>query len=157
MKNNNKKSSDNRLIDLSNVIKKVVKSFFKKNWNILVMNIIIFILTVFIESLYFSRFNFFELLNAIVFIAVITTIFVLKYSVNRKQILISIPMLYLLFLIFLNYCTLRELYGISSLGLDKIPNFIDALFVVFAFTFFEYITVLVINKVNKGKKELKKA
>ena len=157
MKNNNKKSSDNRLIDLSNAIKKVVKSFFKKNWNILVMNIIIFILTVFIESLYFSRFNFFELLNAIVFIAVITTIFVLKYSVNRKQILISIPMLYLLFLIFLNYCTLRELYGISSLGLDKIPNFIDALFVVFAFTFFEYITVLVINKVNKGKKELKKA
>lgn len=154
MNNSKKKSSDNRLIELGIKLKKVISIFFYKYKYLMLMNVVIFILTVFIESLYFSRFNFFEFLNAIIFIVITTIIFTKKYKIKSKDIVLSIPMLYILFLIFLNYCTIRELYGISKLGLDKIPNYIDALMVVFVFTCFEYITAVIINK---KKKIVKKA
>ena len=69
---------------------------------------------------------------------------------KTKEILISIPILYLLFLIFLDYCTIRELYGISSLGLDKTPNYIDALLVVFVFTMIEYVSAFITLKISRA-------
>ena len=156
MNKNKTKSSDNRLIEFGNKLKKGITTFFKKHGDLVIMNIIIFILTVFIESLYIHKLKLLVwFFNTIIFIAAPTIIFTLKRGIKSKDIILSIPMLYILFLIFLNYCTLRELYGISSLGLDKIPNYIDALMVVFVFTFFEYITVLIVNKVKN--KKVKKA
>lgn len=156
--NNNKKSSDNRLIELGIKLKKGITSFLKKHGDLIIMNVIIFILTVFIESLYIHKLKLLVwFFNTIIFIAGPTILFTLKRGIKSKDIILSIPMLYILFLIFLSYCTLRELYGISSLGLDKIPNYIDALMVVFVFTFFEYITVLIVNKVKIKKNKIKKA
>ena len=156
--NNNKKSYDNRLIELGSKLKKSITSFLKKHGDLIIMNVIIFILTVFIESLYIHKLKLLVwFFNTIIFIAGPTILFTLKRGIKSKDIILSIPMLYILFLIFLSYCTLRELYGISSLGLDKIPNYIDALMVVFVFTFFEYITVLIVNKVKIKKNRIKKA
>ena len=151
---NNNKTADNRLIELGNKLKKILTLFIKKHGNLILMNIIIFILTVFIESLYIHKLKLLVwFLNTIVFIAVPTVFFTLKSSIKSKNIWMSIPMLYILFLIFLDFCTLRELYGISSLGIDKIPNYIDSLMVVFAFTCFEYLTVVIVNKIKSSKKK----
>ena len=100
--------------------------------------------------------------NTILFIVLPTILFTIIRPLKSKDIFISLPIFYILFLIFLDYCTIRELYGISSLGLDKTPNYIDALLVVFIFTSFEYITAFIVNKIkdkkinNKAKKVISK-
>lgn len=135
----------------------VILKFLKKHWQLIVMNIVIFILTVFIESQYIHKLKLLLWFsNTILFIVIPTIIFTIKFKIKSKDIVLSIPMLYVLFLIFLDYCTLRELYGISSLGLDKIPNYVDAIMVVFVFTLFEYIPAFIINKImNKNKVDKK--
>lgn len=152
----------NKIKMILNKIKNVVLKFLKKHWDLILMNIIIFILTVFVESQYIYNLKLLAwFFNAVLFIVVPTLLFSLKRNIRGKDIIISIPILYILFLIFLDYCTIRELYGISTLGIDTFPNYIDALMVVFVFTFFEYITVALINKfkINKTthvKKKIKK-
>ena len=142
-----------KLVDLINKLKSIVIAFFKKHGDIVVMNIIIFILTVFIESLYIYNLKLLMwFFNTIIFIAGPTILFTLKRSLKTKDVLISIPTLYILFLIFLDFCTIRELYGISSLGLDKTPNWVDAIMVVLAFTCIEYITIYLVNKFKNKKK-----
>ncbi len=148
------------------MIKKLVKKLFyvickflKRYWQLILMNIIIFILTVFIESIYIYNLKFLMwVANTFLFVIIPTVFFTLKFNIKSKDIVLSIPMLYILFLIFLDFCTLRDLYGITSGRLDKVPNFIDALMVVFIFTFLEYITAYAINKLrnNKQMKKIKK-
>ncbi len=135
----------------------IILKFLKKYWQLIVMNIVIFILTVFIESQYIYNLKLLVwFFNTILFIVIPTIIFTIKFNIKSKDIVLSIPMLYILFLIFLNYCTIRELYGISSLGLDKTPNYVDAIMVVFVFTLFEYIPAFIINKImNKNKVDKK--
>lgn len=133
-----------------NKLKNIVIKFLKKHWDILLINLIVFILTVFIESQYIYNLKFLGwVFNALVFIVVPTLIISLKRNIKTKDILIGIPFLYLLFLIFLDYCTIRELYGINKVYHDTFPNYIDALMVVFIFIFIEYITVILINKLKK--------
>ena len=156
-----KNKSDSRVNDLMNSLKKIFKkiklviiNFLKKHWDLIFMNIIIFILTVFIESKYIYKLKLLIwFFNTIIFIVIPTTIFTLKSPIKSRDIVLSLPMLYILFLIFLKYCTIRELYGISSLGMDKTPNWVDAIMVVFAFTLFEYITALITNKIKDKKRK----
>ncbi len=158
--NSNKKinsnSSKDKIISILNKIKVIILKFFRQHWDLILMNIIIFILTVFIESQYLYNLKLLVwFFNTILFIVIPTIAFTILRPIKNKDIFISIPILYILFLIFLDYCTIRELYGISSLGLDKTPNYIDALLVVFIFTSFEYITAFIVNKL-KLKKKIKK-
>lgn len=152
----NSNSSKDKIISILNKIKVIIIDFLKQHWDLILMNIIIFILTVFIESQYLYNLKLLVwFLNTILFIVIPTVAFTIIRSIKSKDIFISIPILYILFLVFLDYCTIRELYGISSLGLDKTPNYIDALLVVFIFTSFEYITAFIVNKL-KLKKKIKK-
>lgn len=137
----------------------IICRFLKRYWQLILMNIIIFILTVFIESIYIYNLKFLMwVTNTVLFVVIPTIIFTIKFKIKSKDIVLSIPMLYVLFLMFLDFCTLRDLYGITSGRLDKVPNFIDALMVVFIFTFLEYITVYLINRIqnNKLTKKIKK-
>lgn len=150
------KKKDNKLLDTMKIILKRIKKasiiFLKKYWDIIVMNIIIFILTVFIESIYIHKLKLLVwFLNTILFVSIPTIIMYLKRNMKTKTILMSIPILYILFLIFLDYCTIRELYGISSLGIDKTPNYVDAILVVFVFTMIEYVSALITCKFKKSK------
>ena len=145
-----------KLKKLLNKIKIVVFNFFKSYWDLILMNIMIFVLTVFIESQYLYNLKLLVwFFNTILFIVLPTILFTIIRPLKSKDIFLSLPIFYILFLIFLDYCTIRELYGISSLGLDKTPNYIDALLVVFIFTSFEYITAFIVNKI-KDKKKIKK-
>ena len=127
-----------------------IRKFFINYWDLILMNIIIFILTVFIESQYIYHLPLLGwFFNTILFVSIPTVIMYIIRPMKTKEILISIPILYLLFLIFLDYCTIRELYGISSLGLDKTPNYIDALLVVFVFTMIEYVSAFITLKIRK--------
>lgn len=129
---------------------KIILKFLKCYWQLILMNIIIFILTVFIESIYIYNLKFLMwVTNTVLFVVIPTIIFTLKFKIKSKDIILSVPILYIMFLIFLDFCTLRDLYGITSGRLDKVPNFIDALMVVFIFTFLEYITVYIINRISQ--------
>lgn len=129
-----------------------IKKFFINYWDLILLNIIVFILTVFIESQYMYHLPLLGwFFNTILFVSIPTIIMYIIRPMKTKKILISIPMLYLLFLIFLDYCTIRELYGITSLGLDKIPNYIDALLVVFVFTMIEYVSAFFTLKIKNKK------
>lgn len=170
MSTGNKKGSTNKwkvvlkniLINIKRFGEKllyIIYRFLKRYWQLILMNIIIFILTVFIESIYIYDLKFLTwVTNTVLFVVIPTIIFTIKFKIKSKDIVLSIPMLYVLFLMFLDFCTLRDLYGITSGRLDKVPNFIDALMVVFIFTFLEYITVYLINRIqnNKLAKKIKK-
>ncbi len=146
------KSICNKIKPLLNKIKKILVIFLKKYWDLILMNIIIFSLTVFIESIYMYNLKMIIwMVNTLLFIVIPTIVFTIVRPIKSKSIVISIPILYILFLIFLNFCTIRELYGISSLGLDKTPNYIDALLVVFIFTFIEYIVTFVVTRLKDKK------
>ena len=170
IKNKNTKKKNSNMDKLKIVFKKIlvklrivgqkllriIFKFLKRYWQLILMNIIIFILTVFIESIYIYNLKFLVwVANTFLFVIVPTIIFTLKFKIKSKDIILSIPMLYIMFLMFLDFCTLRDLYGITSGRLDKVPNFIDALMVVFIFTFLEYITVYIINHIGH-KNNLKK-
>ena len=134
-----------------------IKKFLIAKRMVILLNVIIFILTVFIESIYiYSIPLWLMLINTLVFIAVPTIIFNVKFDIKNKDILLSVPILYILFLIFLNYCTIRDLYYITSGHVDTIPNFIDALFVVFVFSFIEYFTTIIAKKGLSSKKKTEK-
>ncbi len=135
---------------------RIILKFLKRYWQLILMNIIIFILTVFIESIYIYNLKFLMwVTNTVLFVVIPTIIFTLKFKIKSKDIILSVPILYIMFLIFLDFCTLRDLYGITSGRLDKVPNFIDALMVVFIFTFLEYITVYIINRISQKKNSQK--
>lgn len=146
----NEKKKDIKTI-LCNIGKSIL-NFFNKHWPLILMNVIIFSLAVFIESIYIYNIGVvYQMLNTVLFIIIPTIIFCILGKVKSMDIIISIPVLYVLFLIFLNFCTMRDLYGITSGSLDSIPNYIDALFVVFIFTLVEYIPALIIKQIKKNK------
>lgn len=141
---------------VGNNLLKVILKFLKRYWQLILMNIIIFIFTVFIESIYIYNLKFLMwVTNTVLFVVIPTIIFTFKFKIKSKDIILSVPILYIMFLIFLDFCTLRDLYGITSGRLDKVPNFIDALMVVFIFTFLEYITVYIINRISQKKNSQK--
>lgn len=145
-------------VDFNN-IKKIIIDFFVKYKYLLITDIVIFILTIFIESLYMYKVgNLLWIINTIIFIVLPTIVVTIRSDIKSKDVVISLPVFYLLFLIFINYCTMHDLYGITNKSVDILPSFIDALLVVFIFTFFQYMTVLVTNnfKALKKKKKVKK-
>lgn len=127
--------------------------FLKRYKFLIILNIIIFILTVFIESLYMYKVGkIVWVISTLLFIIIPTIVMCAIKKVKANEIIVSIPIFYVLFLIFLKYCTMRDLYGITSGSLDKIPNFIDAIFVVFAFALIQYGSAK-IAELFKGKKK----
>ena len=148
-----KVSEEKKKIDFEKILNniwKAIKRFFLRYWPLMLMNVIIFVLTVFVEGIYFNNLTAgWAILNAAAFIIVPTIIFNIWGRVTSEDIILSIPMLYILFLISLGYCTLRDLYWITDGAVDMIPAFLDALFVVFIFTFIEYIPSFIVTKLKR--------
>lgn len=150
----------NFLTNLKDIIVKYFKiaykesvKFLKRYKYLITLDIVIFILTVFIESLYMYEVGkLVWVISTIIFIVVPTIVMCNINKVKANEIIVSVPILYVLFLVFLNYCTMRDLYGITNGSLDKIPSFIDAMFVVFAFSLIEYVTAKIVE-FFKGKKK----
>lgn len=150
----NNNQSQNKASEIFNKIKILVLNFLKRHWSLIIMNIIIFILTVFIESIYIYNLKFLVwVFNTFLFVLIPTILFTLKFKIKSKDIILSIPILYILFFIFLDFCTLRDLYGITKGNLDTIPSYIDALLVVFIFTFLEYLGCFITNHCLNNKKK----
>jgi len=150
----NNNQSQNKASEIFNKIKILVLNFLKRHWSLIIMNIIIFILTVFIESIYIYNLKFLVwVFNTFLFVLIPTILFTLKFKIKSKDIILSIPILYILFFIFLDFCTLRDLYGITKGNLDTIPSYIDALLVVFIFTFLEYLGCYITNHCLNNKKK----
>lgn len=150
----NNNQSQNKASEIFNKIKILVLNFLKRHGSLIIMNIIIFILTVFIESIYIYNLKFLVwVFNTFLFVLIPTILFTLKFKIKSKDIILSIPILYILFFIFLDFCTLRDLYGITKGNLDTIPSYIDALLVVFIFTFLEYLGCYITNHCLNNKKK----
>ena len=135
-----------------------LKKVFLNNAMIVLMNVIIFVMIFFILPLLIVRVNPIIWRIAFLFIiAIITNVFYLTKKIKYEQVLISLPILFILNLLILNYCTLNDLYGITSHGsLDKCPAIIDALMVDMIIVFVEYVTLFITRFINKkilkGKK-----
>jgi hypothetical protein len=157
-KKNNSNVFFDKIKKLFNKIKDVVLKFLDRYWQLIVLDIVIFILTVFIESIYIYNLKFLMWVsNTLLFIIIPTIILTLLFKIKSKDIIVSVPIFYVLFLIFLDFCTLRDLYGITTRTHDILPSFIDALLVVFIFTCFEYVTCFITNKVKDKIKKNKKS
>ncbi len=127
-----------------------VIALIKEYWPLLLMNVIIFVLTIFVESLYIYKMGQgLVIINTVLFVMIPTIIFTALNKVKSRHVAVSVPMLYILFLIFLDYCTAHDLYGITSSRFDVIPNFIDALLVVFIFVFIEYLSSFITMRIKE--------
>lgn len=93
----------------------------------------------------------------VIFTIVPTVIFYKKETFKRLQIIVALPVMYLLILTVLRSAILMELYGISSRGnLDPTPVWIDVLFVAIIIVFFQYIGIIAVDLINKRKEKKKK-
>ena len=117
---------------------------------ILLMNIIMFIILFFLIPLLMDKVNpnIWRLLFVLTIIA-ITDLFYLTKWIKYEHVLASLPILFILNLIFLGRCERLDLYGITSHGgLDKSPAIIDALLVDMIIVFGQYITLFVTRACN---------
>lgn len=132
-----------------------VKKIFNEYKMILLMNVIIFAALFFgIGQLVGTVKPLFWRILFVLIVIIITDIFYILKKIKYEHVLVSLPILFILNLIFIRYCTIRDLYGITSHGkLDKCPAILDALMVDLIIIMIEYITLLVtrfiINKMNK--------
>lgn len=138
--------------------KENILRFLKDHVGILLMNFVLFIVLFFLIPLLFNLVNPYIWRAIFLLVIIVTTIlFYMFNKVKYEHVLYSLPILFILNLIIIKYCTIRDLYGITSHGsLDKAPAIIDALLVDMVIVFIEYITLfitrLIKNKVNKNKK-----
>ena len=138
--------------------KENILRFLKEHVGILIMNLIIFVILFFLIPLLFNVVN--PYIWRVLFLLVIivtTSLFYIFNKIKYEHVLYSLPILFILNLIIIKYCTIRDLYGITAHGnLDKAPAIIDALLVDIVIVFIEYITLfitrLINNVINKNKK-----
>ena len=138
--------------------KESIIKFLKEHVGIFLMNVIIFIVLFLLIPLMINHVNpiIWRTLFVLTIIAV-TDLFYLFNKMKYEHILYSLLILFIFNLIFLDYCTIRDLYGITSHGsLDKSPAILDALLVDMVIVFIEYVTLFItrfIKKIiNKNKK-----
>ena len=142
--------------------KESIIKFLKDHMMVFIMNVVLFIILFFLIPLLFNLVN--PIIWRLLFLFTIALVTVLFYLVGRmkyEHVLYSLPILFILNIFILKYCTVRDLYGITSHGsLDKCPAIIDALLVDIVIVFVEYvalfITRLIKNILNKKKKEEEK-
>ena len=138
--------------------KESIIKFLKEHVGIFLMNVIIFIVLFLLIPLMINHVN--PIIWRTLFvltIIVVTDLFYLFNKMKYEHILYSLLILFIFNLIFLDYCTIRDLYGITSHGsLDKSPAILDALLVDMVIVFIEYVTLFItrfIKKIiNKNKK-----
>lgn len=139
--------------------KENIIKFLKEHMMVFFMNVVLFAILFFLIPLLFNLVN--PIIWRVLFllsIALVTVLFYLVGKMKYEHVLYSLPILFILNIFILNYCTVRDLYGITSHGnLDKCPAIIDALLVDIVIVFIEYvalfITRLIKNILNKKKKE----
>lgn len=139
--------------------KENIIKFLKDHMMVFIMNVVLFIILFFLIPLLFNIVN--PIIWRILFllsIALVTVLFYLVGKMKYEHVIYSLPILFILNIIFLKYCTIRDLYGITSHGsLDKCPAIIDALLVDIVIVFVEYAALFIArfikNTANKSKKE----
>ena len=138
--------------------KESIIKFLKEHVGIFLINVIIFIVLFLLIPLMINHVNSIICRTLFVLtIIVVTDLFYLFNKMKYEHILYSLLILFIFNLIFLDYCTIRDLYGITSHGsLDKSPAILDALLVDMVIVFIEYVTLFItrfIKKIiNKNKK-----
>ena len=138
--------------------KENIIKFLKDHMMVFIMNFVLFIILFFLIPLLFSVVN--PIIWRLIFLFVIAITTILFYLIGKmkyEHVLYSLPILFILNIIILKYCTIRDLYGITSHGsLDKCPAIIDTLLVDMVIVFIEYvslfITRLIKNIASKSKK-----
>ena len=138
--------------------KESIIKFLKEHVGIFLMNVIIFIVLFLLIPLMINHVN--PIIWRTIFVLTIIAVTDLFYLFNKmkyEHILYSLLILFIFNFIFLDYCAIRDLYGITSHGsLDKSPAILDALLVDMVIVFIEYATLFItrfIKKiVNKKKK-----
>jgi len=139
--------------------KENIIKFLKDHMMVFFMNVVLFVILFFLIPLLFNLVNpYIWRVLFLLSIALVTVLFYLVGKMKYEHVLYSLPILFVLNLFILKYCTVRDLYGITSHGnLDKCPAIIDALLVDIVIVFIEYvalfITRLIKNILNKKKKE----
>ena len=139
--------------------KENIIKFLKDHMMVFFMNVVLFVILFFLIPLLFNLVN--PIIWRLLFLFTIALVTVLFYLVGRmkyEHVLYSLPILFVLNLFILKYCTVRDLYGITSHGnLDKCPAIIDALLVDIVIVFVEYAALFIArfikNAANKSKKE----
>ena len=139
---------------LKKILNFIIK-FLRGRKVLLILNILIFVLTVLIHSLYVYKIN--SLLTYIImliYIIVPTVLATIKFKLNKLNILITIVEFYIMFLLSMNYCTRYDLYGITNSTIDSLPSYVEALMVVFVFSAIEYMTFKItsMHKKENNKK-----
>ena len=138
--------------------KENILRFLREHVGILIMNLIIFIILFFLIPLLFNIVNPYIWRALFLLVIIVTTSLLYIFNkIKYEHVLYSLPILFILNLIIIKYCTIRDLYGITSHGnLDKSPAIIDALLVDIIIVFIEYVTLfitrLILNIINKKKK-----
>ena len=137
---------------LKKILNYIIK-FLKDNKVLLILNILIFVLTVLIHSLYVYKINsLLTYLIMLIYIIVPTVLAIIKFKLNKLNILITIVEFYIMFLLSMNYCTRYDLYGITNSTIDSLSPYVEALMVVFVFSAIEYITFKITNMLKEEKK-----
>lgn len=131
--------------------KEKVLEIFKKYGMILLMNVVLFIALFFLVPILMNKVNanIWRVLFVFVIIGITETFYLTK-KIKYEQVLLSLPILFILNLIFLSRCADMDLYGITSHGsLDKTPAIVDALLVDMIIVFIQYLTLLVTRLIIK--------
>ena len=131
--------------------KEKIINFLKEHVWIFLMNVIMFIILYILIPLLFNRVNAYVWRPLFVLaIVAITDIFYLLKKIKYEHVLYSLPILYVLTLFIIDYCTRRDLYGITSHGnLDKCPALVDALLINLVIVFFQYLTLFITRSIKK--------
>ena len=159
VKEGNKKE---KALEESNEFKKIGEYIFariKEYRFIMGLELLIFILLFFfIPQIMFSVKPYIWWSLFVLFTVVPTFFFYKILEFNKRQILVAIPIMFVLIVTVLSRAVINELYGISSRGsLDPTPAWLDAVFVTFIIIFFQYIGILLVDIMKKKKKKPKKS
>lgn len=154
---NGKKKEKIEREERENLVKEIGDIIFKHIIDIkfiLILDFIIFLLLFyFLPKIIFEVRPYVWMTLFVVSTILPTFLVYLKDMFKDYQVLIGIPLYYICIMSIIKFCTMKELYGITSLGtLDKTPAWVDVFFVVFIIVFFQYIGILLVKLMRMMKK-----
>ena len=157
VKETTKKKKDVAELEEHNEIKRFGEIVFKKVFEyryLIALELVVFVLLFFlIPQIIFSVPPYVWWTLFVIFTVVPTYAFYSRDKFIDYQILLAIPILYLLIMSVLQYSILNDLYGITNRELDRTPPWLDAMFVTFIIVFFQYLGMLIVkfkNRLQKG-------
>ncbi len=166
-KKNNSKNINNKKINKKDkkqpkwqiIINKIINNKLIDEYApLVIMDLILYILLVFMVPLVYTSTDTIKWLILIIMITVLLEIIVTSFvKIKLNQIKFSVPVFIILFLLAIRTMRRKELYGVTSFGgLDPTPAWLDIIILAFIIVAIQYITLLVLYKLdNRAKKRIK--